>query len=420
MSHQAIYLGHRRQAIDFAQAARAATRQIATPRTVAMLAAMEACAHAAAGDARHSQHALDDAADALTMLSGQPEPEWLDFDEGGYWGHAARAYRDLGQAGRAEQYAARSVGLCQPAHARTRAQRTTIQATACLDMGEVDAAAAAAGQVVREAWNLHSGRVFGGVAQLADALRPFRTPVAKDFEDQAEELLEARGVTPGTTAGLAGHDDLERLSQPALRQPRSRGVLLDAPPQPLSEATRVFDLARMRPDRSHLAVERAGDIHIVVDLPLRAIDQRLHLWYPSSQQAEFVTFRVSEHMPWLGAGLPNIDSAGAGREQPLQLIVLFPVGGIHIDVQTQLAGLGLVSLAEDDRGLRATEADARRPDLYACFVAFQFDIAQYLAPEPRQQFGITCVQDQFGYATCHLITIASRGRGQCARLWHAG
>jgi hypothetical protein len=31
-------------------------------------------------------------------------------------------------------------------------------------------------------------------------------------------------------------------------------------------------------------------------------------------------------------------------------------GGIHVDVQTQLAGLGLVSLAEDDRGLRAAEA----------------------------------------------------------------
>lgn len=112
-------------------------------------------------------------------------------------------------------------------------------------------------------------------------------------------------------------------------------------------------------------------------------------------------------MPWLGAGLPNIDLTGAGREHPHQLIVLFPVGGIHIDVQTQLAGLGLVSLAEDDRGLRATEADVRRPDLYACFVAFQFDVAQYLAPEPRQPFGITCVQDQFGYATCHLITITS-------------
>ena len=113
-------------------------------------------------------------------------------------------------------------------------------------------------------------------------------------------------------------------------------------------------------------------------------------------------------MPCLGAGLPNISRTCASREQPLQLIVLFPVGGIHIDVQTQLAGLGLVSLAEHDRGLRAAETDARRPDLYACLIAFQLDVAQYLAPEPRQQFGITCVQNQFGYATCHLITVTAR------------
>ena len=84
MSHQAIYLGHLRQAIDFAQAARNITRQVATPRTVAMLAAMEACAHAAAGDARQSWHALGDAAEALPLVVDRSEPEWLDFDEGGY------------------------------------------------------------------------------------------------------------------------------------------------------------------------------------------------------------------------------------------------------------------------------------------------------------------------------------------------
>lgn len=139
----------------------------------------------------------------------------------------------------------------------------------------------------------------------------------------------------------------------------------------------------------------------------RRVIERLHLWYPTSQQAELVTFRVSENVPWLGASLPDIDSAGAGSEQPLELIGLFPVRGTHIDVQTQLTGLGLVSLAQDDRGLRAAEADARRPDLDVSFDAFQLDVAQYFAPEPREQFGITCVQDQFGYATCHLISIVS-------------
>ncbi|HYZ55894.1 MAG TPA: hypothetical protein VE733_20685 [Streptosporangiaceae bacterium] len=85
MSHQAIYLGNRRQAIDFAQAARNLSRQIATPRMIAMETAMEACAHAAAGNAQECHHALSVGGDALAQIAkGQPDPDWLDFDEGGY------------------------------------------------------------------------------------------------------------------------------------------------------------------------------------------------------------------------------------------------------------------------------------------------------------------------------------------------
>ena len=204
MSHQAIHLGHRRQAIEFAQGARAVTRPIRTPGTTAMLAAMEACAHAAADDARRCLRALDEAATALTSTADAEEPDWLDFDEGAYWGHAARAYRDLGQAAKAEQCAAKSVGLCRPAHARTRAQRTTIQATAWLDLGDADAATAAAEQVVREAWVLHSGRVLGEVALLARAIRPFPSPAARQFIDQARELLAARTAAGGRPASPAG------------------------------------------------------------------------------------------------------------------------------------------------------------------------------------------------------------------------
>jgi transcriptional regulator with XRE-family HTH domain len=197
MSHQAIYLGNKRQAIDFAQGARNLTRQVATPRVIAMEAAMEACAHAAADDAKQCHRALGDAADSVALLSlSQDDPEWLDFDEGGYWGHAARAYRDLGELRKAEECAEKSVGLCLPEHSRTRAQRNTIQATAHLRMGEVDAAAAAAERVVREAWNLHSGHVFGEVAGLVAAIAPFCTPVASEFLNQAHELLAARGPEP--------------------------------------------------------------------------------------------------------------------------------------------------------------------------------------------------------------------------------
>jgi len=54
------------------------------------------CAHAAAGDAEDCHRPLGEAADALTLIRADPEPEDLDFDEGGYCGYAALAYRDLG------------------------------------------------------------------------------------------------------------------------------------------------------------------------------------------------------------------------------------------------------------------------------------------------------------------------------------
>jgi len=143
MSHQAIHLGRLRNAIELAEASRSVTAHVATPRALAMEATMEACAHAAAGDARQSHRALDDAANAVTLITaiGQPDPEWLDFDKGGFWGHAARAYRDLGELRQAEDAAEKSVALCLPGHSRTRAQRNAIRATAHLRRGELEACA---------------------------------------------------------------------------------------------------------------------------------------------------------------------------------------------------------------------------------------------------------------------------------------
>jgi hypothetical protein len=160
-----------------------------------MEATMEACAHAAAGDARQSHRALNDAANAVTLITaiGQPDPEWLDFDEGGFWGHAARAYRDLGELRQAEDAAGKSVALCLAGHSRTRAQRNAIRATAHLRRGELEAAVDAGEQVVHEAWSLDSGHVFGEITQLAAAIAPFKTPVVSEFLDQAHELLAARG-----------------------------------------------------------------------------------------------------------------------------------------------------------------------------------------------------------------------------------
>ena len=78
-------------------------------------------------------------------------------------------------------------------HSRTRAQRTTIYATAHLNMGEIDAGE----QIVREGWNLRSGHVFSEIAQLAAAIAPAGTPAAAGFLDQARDptFIQRRGLS---------------------------------------------------------------------------------------------------------------------------------------------------------------------------------------------------------------------------------
>lgn len=279
-----------------------------------MLAAMQACAYAAAGESRSCRLALDEAGNALTLDgTDQAEPEWLDFDEGGYWGHAARAYRDLGQYAEAERCARKSVGLCLPGHSRTRAQRTAIYATAYLRLGEIDAAAAAGEQLVRDAWNLQSGHVFGEVAQLRAALARLESGCAADFLDQARELL----ACPGTRArcageSVAGHDDLERLGQPALWQPGGGRVRRDALPQPVSQAGGVRDLARMCPHCCHLPVEGPGDVDVVIDLPLRAVQQPCLAGHPPVQA--FVAEQVRECEGIAGVRVDRGQGSGAGGQ----------------------------------------------------------------------------------------------------------
>jgi len=200
MSHQALHLDRVALAVDLAQAARAGTKDVATPKATAMLATMEACAWARDGDANGCQAALGVGEQALSRSSSaDAEPDWLDFDEGGLWGHAARAHRDLARfretkqhARKAARYAERSISLCQASHGRTRAQRNAILATAHLQLGEVDAAAAVGTLIVVDAWQLHSNHVYGEVATLVDAIAPTSAHAAHDFLEQGRDLLVAR------------------------------------------------------------------------------------------------------------------------------------------------------------------------------------------------------------------------------------
>jgi transcriptional regulator with XRE-family HTH domain/tetratricopeptide (TPR) repeat protein len=193
MSHQALHLNQVALGLDLARAARSGAERVATPRAVAMLAAMEACAHAAAQDESLCSSALLTAERALARAGpGDDDPPWLDFDEGGLWGHAARAFRDLGRSRQAKRYAQHSVELCRTSHIRTRAQRNAILATAHLQLGNVDQATAVGLRIIGEAGNVRSRHIQEELASLVKGIQSTEATEAAEFLEQARELLPGR------------------------------------------------------------------------------------------------------------------------------------------------------------------------------------------------------------------------------------
>lgn len=190
LSHQALHLGRPCEALDLARAARAGTSELATPTVTAMFAAMEACALAAMGDDKQCELMLGAAETALSRRSDCPDPSWLDFDEGGLWGHAARAYRDLGRPHQARAFAEDAIRSCHPDHSRTRAQRTAILADALATLGEFEQAAEAGQRIVADAWGLRSCHVLRDVSELLGQVGS--ASGSSIFTEQARDLLVAR------------------------------------------------------------------------------------------------------------------------------------------------------------------------------------------------------------------------------------
>jgi hypothetical protein len=187
MSHQALHLGRLGEATDLAQAAYEGTRRLASPRALAMFSAMEACAFAAAGLEKNCFRALQIAERAIEKPSGE-QPTWLDFDEGGFAGHAARAMCELARPDEAQRYAAYAIEHCLPDHARTRVQRLVILARALYQLRDHERVASVGEQIVDQAWGLHSTLVRQDILALAEALRDNRSASALHFVSRADDL----------------------------------------------------------------------------------------------------------------------------------------------------------------------------------------------------------------------------------------
>ncbi|PKW18724.1 hypothetical protein [Saccharopolyspora spinosa] len=156
LSHQANYLGHFQDAVQYARAAQAATANVATPTVTTMFLAMEARALASLGDARSAAVVMHRAEETFDRAKPAAEPAWISYvDEkelGGEWAHV---FRDLGQPGHARANVADAVDGMP---ARTQAFLRLVHAASALQDNDLDKAISEAHQAIELAGALDSSR----------------------------------------------------------------------------------------------------------------------------------------------------------------------------------------------------------------------------------------------------------------------
>jgi hypothetical protein len=193
LSHQALHLGQAPAAVALARAAQV-DADGAPARVRAMWTAMEAMALATLGQARGCARALGRAETALGRAGGGEQlPEWVDFDEGGLWGHAARCWRELGRGGECERWAGQAVAACAVEHGRTRAQRRALVAVGQAQQRQWEQAHETGLLLLDEAGQVSSHHVDEEIRVLGRMLRASGVRGCAGFVEQAEGFLRERG-----------------------------------------------------------------------------------------------------------------------------------------------------------------------------------------------------------------------------------
>ncbi|MGW2560041.1 transcriptional repressor NsdA [Streptomyces sp. NPDC001514] len=192
MSRQMIHLGRPDDALELIHLAQYGSRDCATPRTQAMLYAMEARAYANMGQPSKTKRAVrmaeDTFADALE--AAEPEPDWIRFfSEAELNGENAHSYRDLAYvAGRSPTYASLAEPVMERAvelfhddneHQRSYALNLIGMATVHLLKKEPEQSTQLAEQALHIAKRVRSERVNTRLRKTVDT-------AARDFGDIAE------------------------------------------------------------------------------------------------------------------------------------------------------------------------------------------------------------------------------------------
>ncbi|MFJ8086074.1 hypothetical protein RKD23_002259 [Streptomyces sp. SAI-170] len=192
MSRQMIHLGRPEDALELIHLAQYGSRDCASPRTQAMLYAMEARAYANMGQPGKTKRAVRMAEDTFAEADewDDPDPDWIRFfSEAELHGENSHSFRDLAYvAGRSPTYASLAEPLMQRAvdlfakdgeHQRSYALNLIGMATVHLLQREPEQATVLAAQAMQVAKKVRSERVNTRIRKTVDT-------AVRDFGDLAE------------------------------------------------------------------------------------------------------------------------------------------------------------------------------------------------------------------------------------------
>lgn len=192
MAQQCLYVAQPGRAVDLARTAQTAAQRAGIPVLMTECHMMEARGYAAQRQSRACAHALTRAKNSFGRRTDASTPPWLAyFDEAYLAAKIAHCFRDLGQPGKAEEHASRSLDM-DPTYQRGKTFNIAVLATALANQGRVDEACAHGRTAIDLAAGLTSARVNRYIRDLGRALHSYAgEPPVRDLTDYAVERLPA-------------------------------------------------------------------------------------------------------------------------------------------------------------------------------------------------------------------------------------
>lgn len=207
MSRMAVQLGHSaasedarlrnaQLALALARAGRHVADGRSTPVLSALIAAVEARAHALLGDVRETQQAVREAEQHYRSSKPGEEPEWLSFySEAELAADLGRCLRDTGDLAAGTELIEQALNQYEPWRVRSRSFVLTDLAFAHLARREHDEAAEYGRMALRTAVDVSSTRTVDRLRNLSRVVRPHRagSRVLADLDDRLTPFLANAG-----------------------------------------------------------------------------------------------------------------------------------------------------------------------------------------------------------------------------------